>query len=124
MKLNGIFSTTKNNHQEPSCLDRRPTCSIGAKQPLFSWQSERRQAAPALEHVFPVSGMKPPRSLSRTQHELLIAGLPVRSLVQRRTPDGSLVSVRIPVTRSNRRLLRILRAAELAAWEAAGHGAE
>ncbi len=40
-------------------------------------------------------------------------------LLNQRSKDGSLLSVRIPVTRANRRLLRALRAAELTAWQAA-----
>jgi hypothetical protein len=38
------------------------------------------------------------------------------NLLEARTPDGALLSVRIPVTRSNRPLLQALRAAEVAAW--------
>jgi hypothetical protein len=47
-------------------------------------------------------------------------GLGLRRLLESRTPDGSLISIRIPVTDANRGLLRALRAEELLAWEAMG----
>jgi hypothetical protein len=39
-----------------------------------------------------------------------------RRLLQKRYRDGSLLSVRLPVTPANRRLLRALRAAEMVTW--------
>jgi hypothetical protein len=38
-------------------------------------------------------------------------------LLNKRSGDGALMSVRIPVTPANRQLLRELRAAELAFWQ-------
>jgi hypothetical protein len=40
-------------------------------------------------------------------------------LLKNRAPGGSLISVRVPVTAPNRELLRIVRAAEMTAWNLA-----
>jgi hypothetical protein len=73
---------------------------------------------------FPGDMADAPRQLDRggahaySDHPTVSRGRFIR-LLKTRSKDGSLLSVRIPVTRANRGLLRALRAAELAAWEAA-----
>jgi hypothetical protein len=94
-------------------INSQPAFAPGDKQPLFSREFPSRQARLQLEttgHLTPAGDMPFSDGAKDLDTDPVLA---------RRTRDGSLLSVRIPVTRANRSLLRDLRTAELEAWEAA-----
>lgn len=102
MKFNWRSLAVVGTRQRTPLSTPRMLCSQGGGQPIFSRSRVSRQVptTPSLPEAAEV--------------------LNLRHLAWGRlhTHGGTLLSVRIPVTPANRRALRALRAAEMAAWEA------
>jgi len=107
MKLSGSISTANSQNRTGQSSEPNAVKLARNERGSFSRQSRVRQDSPGS----PTFGLKEPVDLENGKLRRWL----------KRSRDGSLWSVRIPVTRANRRLLRAVRLAELAAWEAADH---